>query len=100
MISGIAGSSALPSRSRQVVLEEMREKRRDWVSTLQIPEPFILAELFQLNPWFRLVEEGSAWTIIYVVGVPYRSLTAIYRSGDGGPPPMLNASPELKSHQP
>ncbi|CAE7244524.1 unnamed protein product [Symbiodinium sp. KB8] len=85
MISGIAGLSALPSRSRQVVLEEMREKRPDWVSTLQIPEPFTLAELFRLNPWFRLVEEGSAWTIIYVFGVPYRSLTAIYRTGDAPP---------------
>ena len=37
MISDIAGSSALPSRSRQVVGEEMREKH--WVSTFGIPEP-------------------------------------------------------------
>ncbi|CAE7523328.1 unnamed protein product [Symbiodinium necroappetens] len=79
MISDIAGSSALPSRSRQVVGEEMREKH--WVSScnehgkldgLQGLEQTLVREMFEefakdsfknrFGP-SKLLSEDQAWAV-------------------------------------
>ena len=72
MLTAISGSSALPSRSRTAVLEEMRQKRPDYVASLDIPEEFSVAEFFRKNPWFKLVEtespDGRSWTVHHIGG--------------------------------
>lgn len=72
MLTSINGSSALPSRSRTSVLEEMRQKRPEYVTRLDIPQDFSVAEFFRLNPWFKLVENessgGRSWSVQHISG--------------------------------